>query len=164
MMTTDIIRSNKKGQEGKCYIEIPAKWVYHHGDPAQVKLRVADEITVIAPVVDESEDCRNFQEWVELLKKSPNKVGVLVKMFRVLHSNAPAEELEQVGGNIAGLVKYVRNDYGYAVKLIWDSASISGISGRHLDFMRGMVRGKKKDMPKQRAVSYSSVSDLKKDK
>lgn len=139
-------------------------WLYYHGDPTQVVLKVADDITVSPVITGEADNnCKSFTEWSELLKKSPNKVGVLVKAFRTLHSNAPVEELEQVGGNVAGLLKWVRKDYGYALKLIWDSASLS-INGRHLDYMRGMVRGKKNEMPKQRAVSYSSVSDLKKDK
>jgi hypothetical protein len=165
MITTDVIRSTKKGQEGKCFIEIPAKWLYHHGDPTQVVLKIADDITVSPVVTEEAEEnCKNFNDWLELLKKSPNKVGVLVKMFRTLHSNAPAEELDSknIGGNIAGLGKYVRKDYGYAAKLIWDSASLN-IPGRHLDYMRGMVRGRKNEGQKARPVSYSSVSDLRKE-
>jgi hypothetical protein len=164
MITTDIIRSTKKGQEGKCFIEIPAKWLYHHGDPTKVVLKIADDITVSPVLVEESDNnCKSFAEWSGLLRKSPNKVGVLIKAFRTLHSNAPAEELEQVGGNVAGLLKWVRKDYGYALKLIWDSASIPNISGRHLDYMRGMVRGRKNEAQKSRPVSYSSVSDLKKE-
>jgi len=164
MITTDIIRSTKKGQEGKCFIEIPAMWVYHHGDPQQVLLKVADDITVSVPTNEETNHvCKNFRDWSDLMRKSPNKIGVLVTAFKVLHNNAPANELEKVGGQMAGFARSVRQDYDYALKLIWDAAAIP-ITGKHLSYIQGMARGKKNAIPKQRSVSYSSISDLKKDK
>jgi hypothetical protein len=133
-----------------------------HGEPDRVSLIVSEDLIVSATVDTEGNSTpKNYQEWLDLLKKTPNKVGVLIKMFRVIHGNAPSEELEakNLGGNMAGFLNYVRKDYGYAQRLIWDSATHS-IPGRHLDYMRGMVRGRRNEPQRQRATSYSKVSDL----
>jgi hypothetical protein len=87
-----------------------------------------------------------FPALLEQLSGSQNKVAFLVDTFRTYHSNAPPEDLTNPGGRIAGMLKAISNDYGYLLKLIWDTSSAS-IAGSHLNYIQGIIR-KRKDAGK----------------
>lgn len=77
------------------------------------------------------------------LNKGDNPVAVLCDAFKKWHSDAPPEDFEALGDRIAGIAKTVSKDYGYILKLMWDSCSTS-ITGSHLNYIQGIIREKKK--------------------
>ncbi len=84
----------------------------------------------------------NFEEFNDLLKLSKNKIGTLVEAFKLWHTKAPPEDFEKIGDGIASLINLSNKDYGYILKLIWDSCSAS-IAGSHLNYIRGIIKNKK---------------------
>ena len=75
------------------------------------------------------------------LPNKKRKVAFLIDVFRAYHSKAPPDDLENLGGRIAGILKSISYDYGYLLGLIWDSRSIN-ISGSHLNYIQGMIKGR----------------------
>jgi len=80
------------------------------------------------------------------LANKREKVAFLIDSFKFYHSNAPPDDLENSGGRIAGILKSISYDYGYLLKLIWDSSSVD-IAGSHLNYIQGMIRKGKKTEP-----------------
>jgi len=84
---------------------------------------------------------KGFPALKEQLNQVKNKVGFLVDAFKTYHTHAPPGDFEDLGGRIAGILKSISYDYGYLLKLIWDSRS-RDISGSHLNYIQGMIKGR----------------------
>jgi hypothetical protein len=83
-----------------------------------------------------------YREYRDLVKKTNNPVGALVMAFKELHDDAPVQDFENLGGRMAGICKYNRNDYGLTMKIVWDSCSC-GINGSHLNYIQAMITRQK---------------------
>jgi hypothetical protein len=79
-----------------------------------------------------------YREYRDLVKKTNNPIGALVLAFKELHDDAPIQDFEDVGGRMAGICKYNRNDYGLVMKIVWDTCSC-GINGSHLNYIQAMI-------------------------
>jgi len=90
---------------------------------------------------------KGFADAKQSLQETKNKVGFLVQVFKAFHAHAPPEDFEDLGGRLAGVLKLISNDYGYLLKLIWDTASVA-IAGSHLNYIQGKIRGEKKGVAK----------------
>jgi len=84
---------------------------------------------------------QDLKDEVSNLADKKGKIGFLINAFKFYHSHAPADDLENSNGRIAGILKSISYDYGYLLKLIWDSQSID-ISGSHLNYIQGMIKGR----------------------
>lgn len=87
----------------------------------------------------ETEIPLGFTALKQEISKSKNKVGFLVAVFKNLHSHAPPEDFEDLGGRLAGILKLTSNDYGYLLKLIWETAA-ADVAGSHLNYIHGIIR------------------------
>ncbi len=72
-------------------------------------------------------------------RNKKDKIGLLVETFEFHHRNAPDGDFADLGGRIAAILKTINNDYGYFLKLIWDTAS-GNIAGSHLGYIQGIIR------------------------
>lgn len=81
----------------------------------------------------------SFFDWLEKLKQNQNKVGVLTEAFKLLHSKAPPEDFEVLGGRMANLFKVANKDAGNLLRIIWETAA-ADIAGSHLSFIQGKLR------------------------
>jgi len=79
-----------------------------------------------------------YREYRDLVKKTNNPIGALVMAFKELHDDAPVQDFEDLGGRMAGICKYNRNDYGLVMKIVWDTCSC-GINGSHLNYIQAMI-------------------------
>lgn len=70
--------------------------------------------------------------------ESTNKVAFMVECFKKLHSEAPPEDFENIGGRIAGIIKQAGGDYCRVLQLMW-IASANGIQGSHLNYIQKML-------------------------
>lgn len=80
------------------------------------------------------------------------KIGFLGDVFKALHPHAPPEDLQSSASRIAGILKTMNNDYGYLLKLIWDSSS-ANIAGSHLNYIHGTLRKIHRDIATEYADS-----------
>ena len=71
----------------------------------------------------------------------------MVDVFKACHPRAPPEDFLNLGGRIAGILKLCSGDYGYLLKLIWDTSS-ADIAGSHLNYIQGSIRAKSKGRAK----------------
>ena len=111
-----------------------------------VTQKIKDNIQKIKDKEFLSEKSISLNELKNEANKLPNrngKIAFLIDAFKIYHSDAPPDDLENLGGRIAGILKSISYDYGYLLGLIWDSGSID-ISGSHLNYIQGMVKGGKK--------------------
>ena len=82
---------------------------------------------------------RDYASAKAQLKAAKNKIGFLVECFNAFHAHAPPEDFKNLGGRIAQIAKSVSNDYGYVLKLIYDTGAAS-IAGSHLNYIQGRIR------------------------
>lgn len=108
----------------------------------------------------EIKDCVTFEDYTEIGRKVANKVGFLTDCFTRLHSKAPAEDLDNIGGRMAALWRTCNRDTGYLLKLIWDSCSV-GIAGSHLNYIQGMIRQTKYQTFKPKLEGHAGMEVVK---
>jgi hypothetical protein len=88
----------------------------------------------------------SFQGWRDRLNQAQDgtrsKVGVLITAFKTLHPQAPAEDFDELGGRIAAIAKGANNDWGYVLKIIWETSCVN-IAGSHLNYIQGASRHRK---------------------
>ena len=72
-------------------------------------------------------------------EKEENKVGFLMDVFKALHLKAPKDDLEELGGRMAGIMKSVSNDWIYVLTIIWNTTSTE-IIGSHLNYIQGVIK------------------------
>lgn len=84
---------------------------------------------------------QSFKDWQQLLAQvGNNKIAVLVTAFKVLHPDAPPEDLAIAGGRLAGMAKQSSNDYAYILLKIWQTSPAS-IVGSHLNYINATLKG-----------------------
>jgi len=89
---------------------------------------------------------KGFQELKnEAIKvtKKKDQIASLVEAFRFYHAHAPLSDFEKLGSRVAGIFKSISDDYLYLLKIIWVSSSMD-ITGSHLNYIQGMIKGGKK--------------------
>ena len=90
----------------------------------------------------------NVKAFPELKNKVNNindkraKTAFIIDAFKTYHTHAPPGDFENLGGRIAGILKSISFDYGYLLKLIWDTSS-ADIAGSHLSYIQGKIKGVK---------------------
>lgn len=79
-----------------------------------------------------------YREYRDLINKTNNPISALVMAFKDLHDNAPVNDFENLGGRLAGICKCGKNDFGYVMKIIWESCT-AGINGSHLNYINAII-------------------------
>jgi hypothetical protein len=79
-----------------------------------------------------------FQQLRQRAIESTNKVAFLVECFNTLHSEAPPEDFENLGGRIAGIIKQAGGDYCRVLQIIWKTSADSP-AGSHLNYIQRML-------------------------
>lgn len=151
---TELVRINlshnpKTYQNSKANLPKQEDTAYQNSKNSTSKLATAKEILKKGK---EKELPMGFTALRGELNKSTNKVGFLVTIFKNLHSHAPPEDFEDIGGRIAGILKLISNDHGYLLKLIWQTAA-ADIAGSHLNYISGIVRKMHRDIATEYADS-----------
>jgi hypothetical protein len=77
-----------------------------------------------------------------------NPVGLLVDMFRTLHRDAPARDLESAGGRMAAVYRACKPDIEIAMRVIWCTTCIE-IKGSHLDYITKAVQERVSKRPRK---------------
>lgn len=83
----------------------------------------------------------SYKKMTEGLRNAGNKVGYLVDAFRSLHVDAPADDLESVGGRLAAIVKQARGDHELVLSKIY-AAQLQNIAGSRLSYIQAALSGK----------------------
>lgn len=78
----------------------------------------------------------SFTDWKRRFDEATNKVGVLIKAFKICHPEAP-DDVHLLGGRLGKMVDAPNR--GYLLKLIYDTGSVD-IKGSRLDYIAGRLR------------------------
>jgi hypothetical protein len=84
---------------------------------------------------------KSFNQLKKEVNESKNKVAFLIDIFMVLHSDAPPDDFEKLGGRMAGILNQAGKDPIIVLQAIWKS-SADGIVASHLNFIQGMIKNK----------------------
>lgn len=109
------------------------------------------------PTIDNSESAyidsnrlinkeKNLSDYLKHLKDSPNKIAYLVYAFTRLHdyyTNDEQDESKDAYSFMGKIWKNANKDYGYLMKIIWDTSSVT-IAGSHLTYINKTVIERKK--------------------
>jgi hypothetical protein len=82
----------------------------------------------------------NFNQLRSKAIESPNKVAFMVECFKVLHSDAPPEDLDSklLGGRLASILTQANKDYCRVLQVMWKT-SADGIAGSHLSWIQKIL-------------------------
>ena len=91
----------------------------------------------------------SFSSFQNALRNGGNKVSVLVMAFKNWHKDAPQEDFDHdlLYGYIGKMAKRLNGDYGYFLKILWDTVTCS-ISGSHLNYINAMISSQLKKQSK----------------
>lgn len=109
-----------------------------------------------------------LMELKEALRATSDKVAFVGDVFKHYHKMASQEEQKVCYGRLAGMAKQANNDFELILTHIVKSQDgESNISGRHLDFIQGLVRGdlvrRKGSRPQTGQFSHMVVNGEKND-
>jgi len=79
-----------------------------------------------------------YQEYRRITHEAPNKVGAFITMFKDLHEDAPASDLAQLRGRMAGVWKLCQGHIDIPLRIIWCSCALN-LKGSHLDYITKAV-------------------------
>ena len=102
----------------------------------------------------------NLSDYLKNLNQSTNKIAYLVYAFKRLHDyyiNDEQDESKDAFSFMGKIWKNANKDYGYLMKVIWDTSSIS-IAGSHLTYINKTIierRKRENQVSITRAVSKS---------
>jgi hypothetical protein len=67
----------------------------------------------------------NFNQLRSKAIESPNKVAFMVECFKVLHSDAPPEDLDSklLGGRLASILTQANKDYCRVLQVMWKTSA-----------------------------------------
>jgi hypothetical protein len=83
-------------------------------------------------------ECVSFVDYIKLSREVTDKVGFLTLTFKRLHPHAPADDLINLGGRIAGMWSKGHKDTGYLLEVIWVTAA-KNPNGSHLNYIQAII-------------------------